>query len=62
MTTNDNKIFLSESQLPRSWYNIVAELPFDVPKPLHPIEDRGVEVDDFDWLWPLECLRIELHE
>ncbi|MDE0661402.1 MAG: TrpB-like pyridoxal phosphate-dependent enzyme [Gammaproteobacteria bacterium] len=62
MTKNDNKIFLSESQLPRSWYNIVAELPFDVPRPLHPIEDRGVEIDDFDWLWPLECLRIELQE
>lgn len=57
-----NKIVLSESQLPTNWYNIVAELPFDVPRPLHPTEDRAVEIDDFDWLWPIECLRIELQE
>ncbi|MXW52795.1 MAG: TrpB-like pyridoxal phosphate-dependent enzyme [Gammaproteobacteria bacterium] len=62
VTTSENKIFLPESQLPRNWYNIVAELPFDVPKPLHPIEDRPVEIEDYDWLWPLECLRIELQE
>ena len=62
VTMIDNKIVLPESQLPRSWYNVVAELPFDVPRPLHPIEDRGVEIEDYDWLWPRECLRIELQE
>ena len=58
----DNKIILPESQLPRCWYNVVAELPFDVPRPLHPIEDRGVAIEDYEWLWPRECLRIELQE
>ena len=62
VTISDNKIILPESSLPQHWYNIVAELPFDVPKPLHPIEDRAVQIDDFDWLWPRECLRIELQE
>jgi len=62
MTTNESKIYLPESELPRNWYNIVAELPFEVPTPLHPVEDRPVEVDDYDWLWPLECLRIELQQ
>lgn len=62
MTSSENKILLSESQLPQSWYNIVADLPFDLPKPLHPVEDRAVEIEDFDWLWPRECLRIELQK
>lgn len=60
MNTNENKILLSESHLPQDWYNLVAELPFEVPVPLHPTENRNVEIEDFDWLWPLECLRIEL--
>lgn len=62
MTAHENKIFLSEDQLPDHWYNLVPELPFEVPKPMHPTEDRPVEIEDYDWLWPLECLRIELHE
>ena len=62
VTASENKIHLPESRLPRNWYNMVAELPFDVPRPLHPVEDRRVEIDDYDWLWPLECLRIELQE
>ena len=62
MTVPENKIILPEKQLPQHWYNIVAELPFEVPKPLHPIEDHAVKIDDFDWLWPRECLRIELQQ
>ena len=58
----DNKIVLPESQLPRSWYNLVAEPPFDVPRPMHPVADRGVEIEDYDWLWTRECLRIELQD
>ena len=61
-TMIDNKIVLPESQLPRSWHNVVAEPPFDVPRPMHPVEDRGVEIEDYDWLWPRECLRIELQD
>lgn len=62
MTANETKIYLPEDQLPDHWYNLVPELPFEVPKPMHPTEDRQVEIEDYDWLWPLECLRIELHE
>lgn len=62
LTIFDNKIFLPEDQLPDHWYNLVPELPFEVPKPIHPTEDRRVEIEDYNWLWPLECLRIELHE
>ena len=62
MTAEENKIFLPETRIPRDWYNLVADLPFDVPRPMHPTENRRVEIDDYDWLWPLECLRIELQQ
>jgi tryptophan synthase beta chain len=47
------------SLLPKRWYNIVPELGFPIPMPLHPVEDRPARVDDFDWLWSTEALRIE---
>src|SRR3990170_2732093 len=32
----DTKIMLSEAEIPRVWYNIQADLPFDLPPLLHP--------------------------
>lgn len=47
------------SLLPKSWYNIVPELGFSIPMPLHPVEDRLARVEEFNWLWSTEALRIE---
>ncbi|MFQ5945284.1 MAG: TrpB-like pyridoxal phosphate-dependent enzyme, partial [Anaerolineae bacterium] len=33
---NDRKIMLGEGEIPRDWYNIQADLPFDLPPLLHP--------------------------
>lgn len=30
------KFLLSEDDMPRFWYNIVADLPFEAPPPIHP--------------------------
>jgi len=30
------KYLLSEEQIPKSWYNIMADLPSPPPPPLHP--------------------------
>jgi predicted alternative tryptophan synthase beta-subunit len=30
------KIFLPESELPRQWYNIMADMPTPMEPPLHP--------------------------
>jgi len=51
-----------ETHVPSQWYNLAADVPYDFPKPLHPTLDRFVEISDFDWLYPTECLKIELGE
>ena len=33
---NDRKIMLGEGEIPRDWYNIQADLPFELPPLLHP--------------------------
>ncbi|MCX5210094.1 TrpB-like pyridoxal phosphate-dependent enzyme [Kitasatospora sp. NBC_00240] len=65
MTTTTNKLtqhryYLSEEELPKRWYNLAVDLPYDIEPHLHPKEDRVAEEADFDWLWPTECLKIEL--
>jgi tryptophan synthase beta chain len=61
-TTEDlpDRIYLDAAELPQHWYNLAVDLPFEMEPHLHPVADRQVEADDFDWLWPRECIQIEL--
>ncbi|RDG39827.1 TrpB-like pyridoxal phosphate-dependent enzyme [Streptomyces corynorhini] len=55
-----NRFVLSEDEVPTHWYNLVVDLPYDIEPHLHSKEDRPALEEDYDWLWPTECLRIEL--
>jgi hypothetical protein len=46
MDDHQVKYVLQESQLPRHWYNIVADLPAPPPPPLHPGTGQPVGPDD----------------
>jgi tryptophan synthase beta chain len=54
-----NRFVLSEDEVPQRWYNLVVDLPYDIDPPLHSTEDRPALTEDYDWLWPTECLKIE---
>ena len=45
-TTHPRKIVLGEDRLPKSWYNIAADLPAMPPPPLHPGTLKPVGPDD----------------
>ncbi|MEU9470788.1 TrpB-like pyridoxal phosphate-dependent enzyme [Streptomyces avermitilis] len=54
-----NRFVLSEDEVPQRWYNLVVDLPYEIEPPLHSTEERPALEEDYDWLWPTECLRIE---
>jgi tryptophan synthase beta chain len=56
----DKKIYLSESDLPRQWYNIVADMPNKPLPPLHPGTRQPVGPDDLAPLFPMELIRQEV--
>jgi len=58
---SDNvKYLLTEKDLPRSWYNIVADLP-EAPAPvLHPGTGQPITPDDLAPLFPMEVIRQEV--
>src|SRR5688572_10968115 len=58
--SDDTKILLSESEMPRHWYNIVADLPSPPPPPLHPGTLEPVGPDDLAPLFPLDLIMQEV--
>jgi tryptophan synthase beta chain len=54
------KILLSESRIPRQWYNVLADLPTPPPPPLHPATREPVGPDDLAPLFPMEIIAQEV--
>ena len=54
------KITLDESELPRQWYNVMADLPEPPPPPLHPGTLQPVGPDDLAPLFPMDLIAQEV--
>ncbi|MDY7084982.1 MAG: TrpB-like pyridoxal phosphate-dependent enzyme [Actinomycetota bacterium] len=54
------KILLSEEEMPRSWYNIVPDLPSPPPPVLHPGTLQPVGPDDLAPLFPMALIEQEV--
>jgi tryptophan synthase beta chain len=58
--TDQTKFLLQESDIPKAWYNIQADLPFDLPAVLHPGTKQPVGPDDFAPLFPMSLILQEV--
>src|SRR5215468_8487273 len=58
--TGQLKYLLQESDMPRSWYNIIADLPSPPPPPLHPGTLQPVGPDDLAPLFPKALIAQEV--
>jgi len=54
------KITLSEKDIPSSWYNLVADLPFQLPPPIHPGTKKPLQKDDLRAIFPLALIEQEV--
>ncbi|HEY1488180.1 MAG TPA: TrpB-like pyridoxal phosphate-dependent enzyme [Micromonosporaceae bacterium] len=54
------KITLSESEIPRQWYNLIADLPSPPPPVLHPGTLQPVGPDDLAPLFPMALILQEV--
>ncbi len=62
MKTQQTKYVLSESDLPRRWYNIRADMPSPPQPVLHPGTGEPVGPDDLAPLFPMELILQEVSE
>lgn len=56
------KIFLPESELPRQWYNIQADMPTPMEPPLHPGTGNPVGPDDLAPIFPMPLILQEVSQ
>ncbi|GAB7043444.1 MULTISPECIES: TrpB-like pyridoxal phosphate-dependent enzyme [Catenuloplanes] len=60
MDRNLTKVLLDESEMPRRWYNLVADLPSPPPPVLHPGTHAPVGPDDLAPLFPMSLIEQEV--
>ena len=58
--TAATKILLDEQDLPRRWYNVQADLPFEMSPVLHPATRQPVGPQDLAPLFPMELIKQEV--
>jgi len=57
---DDTKFVLPESEIPKAWYNIRADLPFELPPVLHPGTKQPVGPADLAPLFPMALIQQEV--
>jgi len=61
-SSESTKILLDESELPRQWYNIQADLPTPLPPPYHPQTLKPLGPADLLPLFPMELIKQEMSQ
>ncbi|MDX2454361.1 TrpB-like pyridoxal phosphate-dependent enzyme [Desulfosarcina sp.] len=56
------KIFLPESELPRTWYNIAADMPTPMEPPLHPGTGQPCGPEDLAPIFPMPLIEQEVSQ
>lgn len=54
------KFLLNENEMPRQWYNIMADMPNKPLPPLHPATGKPVSPDDLAAVFPMELIKQEV--
>lgn len=54
------KVLLSENEIPRQWYNIMADMPHLPNPPLHPATQQPVGPDDLSAIFPMALIEQEV--
>lgn len=56
----EKKVFLSEKDMPRAWYNIQADLPHPLPPPLNPATGEPITPDMLEAIFPMNLIEQEM--
>jgi tryptophan synthase beta chain len=58
----NNKILLSEKEMPRQWYNVVADMPNKPMPPLNPATREPISPDALSAVFPMEIIKQEVSQ
>jgi tryptophan synthase beta chain len=56
----ENRILLSERELPKAWYNVLPDLPAPLPPPLHPATGQPADPSQLAAIFPMALIEQEV--
>jgi tryptophan synthase beta chain len=56
----ETKVFLSDNEIPKQWYNVLADMPTPMAPPLHPGTGKPVGPDDLAPVFPMNLIEQEV--
>ncbi|ADC65475.1 pyridoxal-phosphate dependent TrpB-like enzyme [Ferroglobus placidus DSM 10642] len=56
------KILLDENEMPKEWYNILPDLPEDLPPPLNPATNEPVKPEELEAIFPKALIKQEMSQ
>ncbi len=56
----ETKIMLGEKDIPKQWYNILADIPVPMSPPLHPATNEPIGPDDLSAIFPMGLIAQEV--
>lgn len=59
---DEHKIYLTEKEMPRQWYNIQSDLPKPLPPPLHPVTAKPLGPQDLAPIFPMGLIEQEVSQ
>lgn len=59
---DESKIYLSEKEMPRQWYNIQPDLPKPLPPPLHPVTAKPLGPQDLAPIFAMSLIEQEVSQ
>lgn len=59
---NSKKILLEDNEIPKKWYNIMADMPNKPMPPLHPGTKQPIGPEDLAPLFPMELIKQEVSQ
>ncbi|HOW43294.1 MAG TPA: TrpB-like pyridoxal phosphate-dependent enzyme [Candidatus Omnitrophota bacterium] len=55
-----SKFLLFEKDIPSQWYNVAADLPFQLPPPIHPGTRKPLQPSDLSAIFPMALIKQEM--
>ncbi len=56
----ETKVLLDIDEMPRKWYNILSDVPEQLPPPLNPATKEPIKPQDLEVIFPKELIRQEM--
>jgi len=60
--SKERKVPLEEREMPRAWYNVLADLPEPLPAVINPATKKPITPEDLSSIFPMSLIEQEVSD